>query len=378
MCTGRCHGTCSGKRDELPETIKTIYPMINLYNTQIESLSVHRVGNKSRNENVFLSENAFRLTDELVPLLKEFFLKPFREKEENYYRFAHDVDLEYHDMYKMASEIFLNPDQTHDVSKRITQHLYEQSGHPHIKSGEVYVAHLTGLTLDNQPVDAVGIFKSEIQTDFLQFRESETQLDMLLQQGVNLNKLDKGCLIFNTKKEEGYKILTVDSNRYDARYWLEHFLSVDVFEDETFFTKKYLKFCQNFAKDVVLPAEDKKEEVMFMNRSVNYFAKNDQFEETNFLNEVLDNPDLIPEFKNYKVDKGEKFSIEDVTTFPIANAAVSDARKSIKNVINLDTNIQIKLDFINPESAEKFVEKGWDEERQMYYYLVYFNKEQKS
>jgi hypothetical protein len=45
------------------------------------------------------------------------------------------------------------------------------------------------------------------------------------------------------------------------------------------------------------------------------------------LNEVLDNPDLIPEFKNYKVDKGEKYSI---TSFPIANAAVTDARKSIK------------------------------------------------
>ena len=27
-------------------------------------------------------------------------------------------------------------------------------------------------------------------------------------------------------------------------------------------------------------------------------------------------------------------------------------------------------------AAEKFVEKGWDEEKQMYYYLVYFNKEQ--
>mgnify|MGYP000921532985 CR=1 FL=1 len=33
------------------------------------------------------------------------------------------------------------------------------------------------------------------------------------------------------------------------------------------------------------------------------------------------------------------------------------------------------MDFINPESAEKYVEKGWDEEKQMYYYLVYFNKE---
>jgi hypothetical protein len=34
-----------------------------------------------------------------------------------------------------------------------------------------------------------------------------------------------------------------------------------------------------------------------MNRSVKLFCQNDQFEETNFLNEVLDNPDLIPEFK---------------------------------------------------------------------------------
>ncbi|MBT7242942.1 MAG: nucleoid-associated protein, partial [Flavobacteriaceae bacterium] len=44
----------------------------------------------------------------------------------------------------------------------------------------------------------------------------------------------------------------------------------------------------------------------------------------------------------------------------------------------LDTNIQIKLDFINSDSADKFVEKGWDEEKQMYYYLVYFNKEHKA
>lgn len=352
--------------------------MINLFNTQIETLSIHRVGNKSRNEALFLSENPFRTQDELMPLLKEFFLKSFREKEENYYQFAHAVDLEYNDMFNFASEIFTNPNQLHEVSKKITKHLFEQSNHPHIKNGEVYVAYLTNLNIDNQIVDAVGVFKSEVVSDFLQFEEKGSLLEMQLQQGISLNKLDKGCLIFNYKKEEGYKILTVDSNRYDARYWLEHFLSVDAFHDENFITKKYLKFCQDFAKDVIFPAEDKKEEVMFMNRSMNYFAKNDAFEETNFLNEVIDNPDLIPEFKNYKVDRGEKYSIEDITQFPIANAAVSDARKKIKSVIHLDTNIQIKLDFINPESADKFVEKGWDEEKQMYYYLVYFNKEQKS
>ena len=152
---------------------------------------------------------------------------------------------------------------------------------------------------------------------------------------------------------------------------------MSTFEDDNFYTKKYLKFCQDFAKDVVLPAEDKKEQVLFMNRAVNHFAKNDNFEESTFVNEVVDNPDLIPEFRNYKVEQAPKYKIEDLTDFPISNTAVTAARKKIKNVISLDTNIQIKMDFINPESAERFVEKGWDEERQMYYYLVYFNKEQK-
>ena len=280
--------------------------MINLFNTHIESLSIHRVGNKSRNEAVFLSENPYGLNDEIVPLLKEYFFKSFREKEENYYQFAHEVDLEYNEMFNLATEIFTNPSSVHEVSKKITKHLFEQSNHPHIKNGEVYVTYLTNISIDNNVVDAVGVFKSELRTDFLQFEENESDLKMILQEGINLNKLDKGCIIFNYKKEEGYKILTVDSNRYDARYWLEHFLSVDAFQDENFMTKKYLKFCQEFAKEVVFPAEDKKQEVMFMNRAVNHFAKNDEFEETAFLNDVMENPDLIPEFKSYKADRGEK------------------------------------------------------------------------
>lgn len=352
--------------------------MINLYNAQIESLSIHRIGNKSRSEGAFLSQEPYELNDELSPLLKEYFFKSFREKEENYFQFSHEADLEFHSLYNLASTLFQNPSQAHEISKEIAKLLYEQSSHPHIKPGELYVAYINGGILDNEKVDVIGIFKSELKQDFLQFRESEKNLELLLKQGVNLNKLDKGCLIFNKNAEEGYKVLSIDSNRYDTKYWLESFLGVDTLADENFYTKKYLKFCQDFAKDVVLPAEDKKEEVMFMNRAVNHFAKNDNFEESNFVNEVLENPALIPEFKNYKTERAPKYKIEDLTTFPIANTAVSAARKKIKNVIELDTNIQIKMDFINPESAEKFVEKGWDEERQMYYYLVYFNKEQKN
>ncbi|HET8810381.1 MAG TPA: nucleoid-associated protein [Flavobacteriaceae bacterium] len=352
--------------------------MINLFNAQIESLSIHRVGNKSRNESMFLSEKPYQLNDELTPLVKEYFLKSFREKEENYYQFVHETDLEFHSLYNLAEAVFADPSKVHELSKKITTLLFEQSTHQHIKNGEVYVVYFENMLLDNEKTDALGIFKSELKHDFLQFQENQHNLEAVLQQGVNLNKLDKGTLIFNKNKEEGYKILSVDSNKYDTKYWLEQFLGVDAFADENFYTKKYLKFCQNFAKDVVLPAEDKQQEVLFMNRAVDHFAKNDEFEESKFLNEVMENPSLLPEFQNYKTEKAPKYKIEDLSTFPISNTAVSAARKSIKNVINLDTNVQIKMDFINPESAQKFIEKGWDEEKQMYYYLVYFNKEQKS
>ena len=160
--------------------------MINLYNTQIQSLSIHRVGNKSRNEGLFISETPFEMDDELTPLLKEFFLKPFRDKEENYFQFTHEADLEFHELYNLVSEAFEDPEKIHELSKKITRYLFDQSVHPHIKGGEVYVAYLENLQVDNQKVDGIGIFKSELKQDFLQFSEGDQQLKALLQQGVNL------------------------------------------------------------------------------------------------------------------------------------------------------------------------------------------------
>ena len=54
--------------------------MINLYATQIESISIHRVGNKNKNEGVFLSEEPFNLNDETTGLLKEYFLNHLGKK----------------------------------------------------------------------------------------------------------------------------------------------------------------------------------------------------------------------------------------------------------------------------------------------------------
>jgi hypothetical protein len=79
------------------------------------------------------------------------------------------------------------------------------------------------------------------------------------------------------------------------------------------------------------------------------------------LNEVLDNPDLIWIKKLQGWQRREKYSIEDVTSFPIANAAVTDARNQ-KNVINLDTHIQIKWILSTQKVQRNMLKRlGWRE-----------------
>jgi len=345
--------------------------MINLFNTQIDEIYIHRVGNKCRGEGMYLSEKPYAITDEIRPLLKEFFLKPFREKDEQYFKFSEDSELE--SIFKNELEI-----PYYRGDRDIARLMYETHVHPHIKSGELYVCRLSNIQMDNEKVSGFGIFKSELYADFMQFEEGESKLDLIIRQGVNLNKLDKGAIVLaNPESKTGFRILYIDSNKYDSKYWCDNFLNLEELEDSIFQTKNYLEFVRGFAKDVVRPAEDKQQEVLFTNNAFDYFARNDEFEEPDFINQTLENPDLVPEFQNYKIEKGPKYKVEDLTSFEIDNQAVTEIRKKNKSQIDLDTNITIKMDFINADSADKFIEKGWDEEKQMYYYLCYFNKELK-
>lgn len=350
---------------------------INLYNAQIDELFINQVGNKTRAEGVSISKIETELNDEIRPLVKEFFLKPFREKDEAWYHFVHEADLAFHKMNGLTRELFKSEISLGYFAKSVTRHMYDQSNHPHVKPGEVYFARLSNVMVDNETFNAIGIFKSELKHDFLQFRTGENQLELLLQEGVHLGKLDKGAIIINTDQESGFNILCVDSYKYDTKYWFENVMGIDALHDDHFHTKKYLKFCQDFAKDVVRPAVDKREELLFMNRAINHFRTHDTWDQEEFLTEVLEDPELQAEYEHYKLEKGSKYSIEDLSSFAISNEAIAPATKNFKSLIELDTNVAIKMNFINPESYDKFIEKGWDEERQMYYYLVYFNKESK-
>jgi len=94
------------------------------------------------------------------------------------------------------------------------------------------------------------------------------------------------------------------------------------------------------------------------------------FKQTIFEDEVLKE-----EFANFKTEYENDHGIVMSETFDISPVVLKKQKQQIKNFIKLDTNIQIKLDFRNPDSSKQFLEKGFDEEKDMYYYKVYFNEE---
>lgn len=349
--------------------------MIDYSNIRIEQVVVHQVGNKMREEEMIVSQELLEMEESLEMLLQQYFLKSFGEHNEIYH-FVHPVEEVYNELRGISENFFEDTSLFYEASTQILTHLYDQSNHPHIKAGELFVVHFEDILIEDEIVRGLGVFKAESKDAFLRILASSQQVMLSNDHGINVKKLDKGCIVFNTDKEDGYRVVSVDNNRYDAEYWKQNFLSIDYIQDHNYETKNYVEMCKSFANDVIREKESKKEQIDFLNQSVQYFDSNDSIDTAEFSNEIFGtNDDLRQDFMNYK----EAYSAENDVIIPdefaISKLALEKQKRKIKNFIKLDTNIQIKLDFKNPNASRAYIEKGFDNDRGMNYYKVFYNNE---
>lgn len=348
--------------------------MINYDDAYINKIIVHRVGNKSNEEGITVSDELVFPNEALRNVLMDYFLKPFTKVTETYH-FVHNVDIGYNVVNDLAKFVFTDQNDFKAKSVDILRHLYDQSNHPHIKTGDLFIVLFGDVLVRDELVDTIGIFKSEDRLPFLDVVHQEDNLEIVKQLGISIKKLDKGCLIFNTDLENGARVLSVDTNSYDTEYWLTYFLNVDYIRDSNFETRSYLEMVRSFSEEVVKEKESKKEQIDFLNQSVAYFDENDMLLQNDFQQTVFEDDVLKEEFANFKTEYENDNGVVFSETFDISPVVLKKQKAAIKNFIKLDTNIQIKLDFRNPESSKEFLEKGFDEEKEMYYYKVYFNEE---
>lgn len=338
----------------------------------MQTISLHKVGNKSRDEELRLSSGPIELADEIKSLLMRYFLSPFKKDE--FYNLHNESDLNLNAVYTFASKIFDNPDTLHENSVHLAKHLYEQSTHPKINSGEFYVVYFTDCIIWGELTDAIGIFKSESKDTFLKIYPKQNNFEINKEDGININKLDKGCIILNTEKERGFCVAIVDniSKGSEAVYWRDDFLSIKPREDNYYFTQNTINLCKTFITEE-LPGEvavSRAEQAELLNRSAEYFKSNEGFDIEDFTEKVIIEPKYIESFTDFKDRYEDYHGIELADNFEINNSAVKRQAKIMKSVIKLDKNFHIYV-----HGKAENIEQGYDEDRHLNFYKLFYIEE---
>jgi hypothetical protein len=344
--------------------------MHNFPYTAIRQLSVHRVGNKTAEEGVYCTQSGIEVSTALHDLLLGYFLTPFKSSE--YFHLYHEESILSNEVYAAAQRIFEQPNRLHAQSVLLAKYLYDQSTHPKIKSGELYVAYLSDCVVDGEAVDAIGLFKSENKEPFLKVETQDENFVMESELGINLHKLDKGCIIFNTERDKGYMAAVVDNTGrgMEASFWIDDFLHLRQRKDEYYNTQNVLTLCKNFVSNELPQQFDvsKADQADFLNRSVKFFKEKDNFDMDEFANEVIAQPDVIRSFNKYKTEYEKDFDIDIADNFLISDNAVKKQARVFKSVIKLDKNFHIYV-----HGNRELIEQGIDEKGK--FYKVYYKEE---
>lgn len=348
--------------------------MIDFTRSQLTHFVIHFVGNKGLGEDLSLSEKHIEISDDfLKDTVMRYLTSPF--KTDIYYQFKSKNEMHYHDVKSYVQDIFSSPNKFIECSKKIAEHLHYQSMHPKIKGGEFYVCYFKDAMVDGELCDAVGLFKTENKDTYLKVFQHLDNFDVECDNGININKLDKGCIIFNTNKEDGYKISIVDTNNKIADcafYWVEDFLNTKMKENAYFHTSNFIDTCKGFCEEVLTENNNvsKQDQMMMLNNSTSFFKEKDNFNLKEFESEVLVQPEIKEAFVDYRKTFNEKMDLTAIDDFEISPTAVKKNQKFMKSVVKLDKNFHIYV-----HGRHDYVEKGYDEEKSLKFYKLYYTNE---
>lgn len=334
---------------------------------QLDQVIIHKVGNKQQEEDLFISKSKMVLGDnDISGVLLSYFLTPF--KSSAYYNFS---DTRTNEMYAAAVSVFADPKGLYIPSVNMAKRLYEESTDSKFKGGELYVAYLKNCLVDGEPVDAIGLFKSESKETYLKIVQNGDAMEIIREEGFQINKLDKGCVVFNIEKENGYRVCVVESKSNEP-HWKESFLKLKPREDSFHQTQNYLQMCKGFVKEVLneKPEVAKADQIDLLNKSVKYFKENETFNERKFEKDVMQQPEIIEAFQDYKSHYQSTKDVPISDEFDISTNAVKDSKKIFKSVLKLDKNFSVYI-----HGNKDYIAKGHDEPSGLSYYTLFYREE---
>ncbi|MGV8964034.1 MAG: nucleoid-associated protein [Candidatus Saccharimonadaceae bacterium] len=341
--------------------------MQNITLGKINKFIVHSIGNKNNGDGVRFSDNLTDF-DKIEEHIKQLTNNSFKFDELYSFFFLPNLDL--NPVYQFVRSIFTNKESFIEQSQNAGRYLYDKSTHPQIKSGELCVIYFNDCRVNDEIVDCIGVFKSENKDTVLKVNNKENGFELTDEKGININKLDKGCLIFNTRKENGFLISVVDNtNRSsEAQYWKDEFLGIQPIKNDFHQTNQFLGIAKQFVTKQL--SEDfevsKTDQIDFLNRSVDYFKKHETFDKQEFESEVFADNNVIESFRKFDQTYRQENEVELSDNFEISAQAVKKQTRVFKNILKLDRNFDIYI-----HGNKELIEKGIEKDGRKYYKIYY-------
>lgn len=332
---------------------------------------VHFVGIREREEPLVLTESPVTTEPALQSELLGFFLRRFEFAYEQY-RFDAESKA-----WPLIRGIFDDPGNLVASSGTLATLLHEAIAHPKVKPGEVVIARFSEVLHEGEPVQAIGIFKMENRTRFLEIQpgadSGSPAYSFSIREGIDLVRPDKSCLILNVQGEDGYLVKITDpySRGGEAGYWRDQFLGLRQRVSDYSRTRSVLSTTREFVaetlgKEFQVEASEKAE---LLNRSMEWFQDRETFDAGAFERDVFQDPEVIESYRRFSREKMGEADTEVTEEFPVSAAAVKKQARVFKSVLKLDRNFHIYI-----HGNRELIQRGQDPDGRKYYKL-YFSEE---
>ena len=333
---------------------------INVKDIKLTTIQV--VGNKTRGEGLSAAltlADVSGSSDFLIKLIE----KSFTMDDLKCFSYIESVEL--NPVYQFASKIFDDKEAFLKQSVNMATYLYDQSVHPNIRSGELYVL-LMECEYKKNTVEAIAILKSEKKDPFLATNNDGREISVRTIYGTGLKGLDKGCLILNTERENGYIVGTVDNtnNGSDAQYWTDSFLHVKDCDDDYHQTVKLMEMCKGFVKQQNDISDV--ERAVVAKKTADVFAAGDTIHVDDLADMICQDEKQKLEFVAYR----ESFEKQNGGFANEVNVVKKAAiRKPVTKMTTLKLGADFEVKVLNPEAK---IEGGVEKKSGKKYCTLYY------
>lgn len=193
----------------------------------VQSVILHQVGNRLREEPLVLADQCFAITDSISNVILGGYLRGIVSSK-NQYVLTHESDMALNDVAHHTSAFFSQKITFVELSQNLATHLYASAHHPNIAAGDLFVILFDRLKMDGKYSPAIGIYKSESKQQYISARTDGETRQLEVSSGINPDLIDKGVLIIDGSKT----IYAIDRLSSRTKYWIDDFLKAKQLPNE--------------------------------------------------------------------------------------------------------------------------------------------------